>query len=104
MNKKNLSMFGFLFLTSSILIEIYEYPTFATSGFNSIFYLLVGGLFWFLPVCLCAAEMATVEDFQEGGVFTWTSNTLGKKLGFAHIFYQFIVFTIGAVTMIYFIV
>lgn len=104
MNKKNLSMFGFLFLTSSILIEIYEYPTFATSGFNSIFYLLVGGLFWFLPVCLCAAEMATVEGFQEGGVFTWTSNTLGKKLGFAHIFYQFIVFTIGAVTMIYFIV
>ncbi|MGL5414227.1 MAG: amino acid permease [Clostridium sp.] len=103
-NKKKLTMFGFLFLTSSILIEIYEYPTFATSGFSSIFYLIIGGLFWFLPVCLCAAEMATVSGFQEGGVFTWSSKTLGKKLGFAHIFYQFIVFTIGAVTMIYFIV
>ncbi|WP_297635404.1 amino acid permease [uncultured Clostridium sp.] len=101
---KKLSMFGFLFLTSSVLIEIYEYPTFAISGFSSIFYLIIGGVLWFLPVCLCAAEMATVEGFQEGGVFTWTSKTLGKKMGFAHIFYQFIVFTIGAVTMIYFIV
>ncbi|MGL4741325.1 MAG: amino acid permease [Sarcina sp.] len=101
---KKLTMLGFLFLTSSILIEIYEYPTFATSGFSSIFYLIIGGILWFVPVCLCAAEMATVDGFQEGGVFTWTSKTLGKKLGFAHIFYQFIVFTIGAVTMIYFIV
>lgn len=99
-----LTMFGFLFLTGSVLVEIYEYPTFATSGFSAIFYLLIGGLLWFLPVVLSAAEMATVDNFGEGGVFSWTSNTLGEKWGFAHIFFQFIVFTIGAVTMIYFII
>lgn len=103
-NKKKLSMFGFLFITGSILVELYEYPTFATSGFSAVFYLLAGGFLWFLPVVLCAAEMATVEGWSEGGVFTWTKNTLGEKWGFAHIFFQFVVFTIGAVTMIYYVV
>ncbi|MGL4992090.1 MAG: amino acid permease [Sarcina sp.] len=103
-NAKKLSMFGFLFLTGSVLVEIYEYPTFATSGFSAIFYLLVAGLIWFLPVVLSAAEMATVDKWGEGGVFSWTGNTLGEKWGFAHIFFQFMVFTIGAVTMIYFII
>ena len=74
-NKKKLSMFGFLFITGSILVELYEYPTFATSGFSAVFYLLAGGFLWFLPVVLCAAEMATVEGWSEGGVFTWTKNT-----------------------------
>lgn len=101
---KKLSMFGFLFLTGSVLVEIYEYPTFATSGFSAIFYLLLGGLLWFLPVVLSAAEMATVDKWGEGGVFSWSGNTLGEKWGFAHIFFQFMVFTIGAVTMIYFII
>lgn len=105
MNKtKKLSMFGFLFLTGSVLVEIYEYPTFATSGFSAIFYLLLAGFLWFLPVVLSAAEMATVDKWGEGGVFSWTGNTLGEKWGFAHIFFQFMVFTIGAVTMIYFII
>ena len=97
-------MFGFLFLTGSVLVEIYEYPTFATSGFSAIFYLLAGGFLWFLPIVLAAAEMATVDGWGDGGVFSWTGNTLGEKWGFAHIFFQFMVFTIGAITMIYFII
>ncbi|MGL5616579.1 MAG: amino acid permease [Sarcina sp.] len=101
---KKLTMFGFLFLTGSVLVEIYEYPTFATSGFSAVFFLLVGGFFWFLPVVLAAAEMATVDGFEDGGVFTWTGKTLGERWGFAHIFFQFMVFTIGAITMIYFII
>lgn len=101
---KKLTMFGFLFLTGSVLVEIYEYPTFATSGFSAIFYLLVGGFLWFLPIVLAAAEMATVDGWGDGGVFSWTGNTLGEKWGFAHIFFQFMVFTIGAITMIYFII
>ncbi len=101
---KKLTMFGFLFLTGSIVVEIYEYPTFATSGFSAIFYLLASGFLWFLPIVLAAAEMATVDGWGDGGVFSWTGNTLGEKWGFAHIFFQFMVFTIAAVTMIYFII
>ena len=36
-----------------------------------------------MPFGLCAAEMATVEAWEEGGVFAWVSNTLGERWGFA---------------------
>ncbi len=84
-------------------MTVYEYPTFATSGFNLVFFLLLGGILWFLPVALCAAEMATVDGWQEGGIFAWVGNTLGERFGFAAIFFQWFQITVGFVTMIYFI-
>lgn len=84
-------------------MTVYEYPTFATSKMNLVFYLLVGGGLWFIPVALCSAEMATVEGWEKGGLYTWVSNTLGRKWGFAAIFFQWFQITVGFVTMIYFI-
>lgn len=78
---KQLTLLGFFAITASMVMAVYEYPTFATSGFSLVFFLLLGGLLWFIPVALCAAEMATVEGWQEGGVFAWVSNTLGGALG-----------------------
>ena len=101
--KKSLTLFGFFALTASMVMTVYEYPTFATSGFNLVFFLLLGGFLWFLPVALCAAEMATVDGWQEGGIFAWVSNTLGERWGFASIFFQWFQITVGFVTMIYFI-
>lgn len=66
---KQLSMLGFFAITASMVMAVYEYPTFATSGFSLIFFLLLGGILWFIPVGLCAAEMATVEGWDEGGIF-----------------------------------
>ena len=68
-----------------------------------VFYLLLGGFLWFIPVALCAAEMATVDGWEKGGVFTWTGKNLGKKYGFANLFFEFFEITVGFVTMIYFI-
>lgn len=59
--KRNLTLFGFFSLTASMVLTVYEYPTFATSKLHLIFFLILGGLFWFIPVALCAAEMATVN-------------------------------------------
>ena len=53
---KKLTFFGFLAMTISMVVSLYEYPTFATSGFSLVFFLLLGGLLWFIPVALCAAE------------------------------------------------
>lgn len=100
---KSLTLFGFFAITASMVMTVYEYPTFASSGFQLVFFLIVGGLLWFLPVSLCAAEMATVEGWEEGGIFTWVSNTLGERWGFAAIFFQWFQITVGFVTMIYFI-
>lgn len=102
-NKKKLTLFGFFSITATMVMTVYEYPTFATSGFHLVFYLLLGGFLWFVPYALMAAEMATVEGWQKGGIFSWVGNTLGGKFGFAAIFYQWFQITVGFVTMIYFI-
>lgn len=47
--------------------------------------------------------MATVDGWEKGGVFTWTGKNLGKKYGFANLFFEFFEITVGFVTMIYFI-
>ena len=62
--KRNLTLFGFFSLTASMVLTVYEYPTFATSKLHLIFFLILGGLFWFIPVALCAAEMATVNGWK----------------------------------------
>ena len=90
-------------MTAAMVMTVYEYPTFATAGFSLVFFLLLGGFLWFLPVALCAAEMATVKGWQEGGIFKWVSATLGERWGFAAIFFQWFQITVGFVTMIYFI-
>ena len=92
---KQLTLLGFFAITASMVMAVYEYPTFATSGFSLVFFLLLGGLLWFIPVALCAAEMATVEGWEEGGIFAWVSNTLGERWGFAAISFGYLQIAIG---------
>ncbi len=100
---KQLTLLGFFAITASMVMAVYEYPTFATSGFSLVFFLLLGGILWFIPVGLCAAEMATVEGWEEGGVFAWVSNTLGLKWGFAAISFGYLQIAIGFIPMLYFV-
>lgn len=58
---------------------------------------------WFIPVALCAAEMATVEGWEEGGIFAWVSNTLGERWGFAAISFGYLQIAIGFIPMLYFV-
>lgn len=99
-----MSKFAFFAMTASLFITVYEYPTFAVVGKSLIFYLLLCGLGWFLPVSLCSAELATIEGYQEGGIYSWVGKPLGEKYGFAALFFQWFQVTVGFVTMIYFIV
>ena len=96
---KTLGFFGFFAITASMVMTVYAYPNFASSGMHLIFFLILGGVFWFLPVALCAAEMATVKGWESGGIFAWVGNTLGKRWGFAALFYQGFQITVGFVTM-----
>lgn len=56
--KRSLTFFGFFAITASMVMTVYEYPSFASSGFQLVFFLIIGGILWFLPVAMCAAEMA----------------------------------------------
>lgn len=102
-SSKQLSLLGFFAITASMVMAVYEYPAFATSGFSLVFFLLLGGLLWFIPVGLCAAEMATVKGWEEGGVFAWVSNTLGERWGFAAISFAYLQIAVGFVPMLYFV-
>lgn len=99
-----LTRFGFFAMTASLFITVYEYPTFADYGKTLIFFLLLCGVLWFLPVALCSAELATIKGYQEGGIYSWVGKPLGEKFGFAAIFFQWFQITVGFVTMIYFII
>ena len=101
--KRSLTFFGFFAITASMVMTVYEYPTFASSGFHLVFFLIAGGILWFLPVALCAAEMATVKGWETGGIFAWVGNTLGRRWGFAALFFQWFQITVGFVTMSFFI-
>jgi len=37
-NTKQLSLIGFFAITASMVMAVYEYPTFATSGFSLCFF------------------------------------------------------------------
>jgi len=100
---KQLTLLGFFAITASMVMAVYEYPTFATSGFSLVFFLLLGGFLWFIPVGLCSAEMATVKGWEEGGVFTWVSKTLGERWGFAAISFGYLQIAIGFIPMLYFV-
>lgn len=100
---RTLGFFGFFAITASMVMTVYEYPTFASSGLHLVFFLVVGGILWFLPVAMCAAEMATVKGWESGGIFAWVGRTLGERWGFAALFYQWFQITVGFVTMAFFI-
>lgn len=100
---KTLGFFGFFAMTASMVMTVYAYPNFASSGLHLIFFLILGGIFWFLPVALVAAEMATVKGWEDGGIFGWVGKTLGKRWGFAALFYQWFQITVGFVTMAFFV-
>ncbi len=100
---QSLTFFGFFAITASMVMTVYEYPTFASSGLHLVFFLVVGGILWFLPVAMCAAEMATVKGWESGGIFAWVGKTLGQRWGFAALFYQWFQITVGFVTMAFFI-
>jgi len=101
---KHISLFGLFAITVAMTMDIHEYPVFATSGIQLIFFLIVGAVLWFIPTALVSAELATVENWKDGGVFVWVKNTLGKRLGFVAVFLQWLQITVGFTAMLYFLV
>ncbi|MGR5068200.1 MULTISPECIES: hypothetical protein [Vibrio] len=74
-SRKHLSLFGFFALSATMVMTIYEYPTFASSGVSLVFYFVVAGLFCFLTVALCAAEMARLEGVKAASTLGQVSHT-----------------------------
>ncbi|MFC2695352.1 MAG: amino acid permease [Lactobacillus sp.] len=99
-----LTAFKLFAMTSSMVISVDELAPFGKTGPSVIFYLLVAGLLWFIPITQMAGEMASIDGWNRGGIFTWVQGTLGEKTGWEAMFLQWIHITVGMDTMMYVII
>ncbi|KJW12731.1 amino acid permease [Levilactobacillus spicheri] len=91
-------------MTTSMVMTVYGFAAFAKQGPTAFFYLFLAGVLWFLPVTRTSGEMASIDGWSKGGIFTWARNMLGEQTGWSALFYQWIHITVGMNTMMYFII
>ena len=91
-------------MTSSMVISVNELAPFGKTGPTAVFYLLLAGLIWFVPITQMAGEMASIDGWDKGGIFTWVKGSLGDRAGWTAMFYQWIHITVGMNTMMYVII
>ena len=99
-----ISLGAFLAMTASMVLTVYEYPTFAEGGWSCVLFLMVSGICYFLPVAIAAAEMGTVRKWSKDGVYVWIKNTMGRRWGWYAIFCQWSGITIAFLGMLYFVI
>ena len=87
-HQEHLSLFGFLTITGSIIMNVYVYPDLSTSGFSAIFFLLCSAICYFIPTALISAELATAQGWGKGGIYSWVNPALAERSGFAAAFFQ----------------
>ena len=66
-------------MTSSMVISIDEFAPFGKTGATALFYLLLAGLIWFLPVTQAAGEMASIDGWQKGASLLGLKIPLAKR-------------------------
>ena len=91
-------------MTSSMVISVNELAPFGKTGPTALFYLLLAGIIWFIPITRISGEMASVNGWEKGGIFTWVKGTLGDRTGWTAMFMQWIHITVGMNTMMYVII
>lgn len=96
-----LTAFKLFAMTSSMVISVNELAPFGRTGPTALFYLLIAGIAWFIPITQMSGEMASVDGWEKGGIFSWVKGTLGDKTGWVAIFLQWIHITVGMDTMMY---
>lgn len=99
-----LTAFKLFAMTSSMVISVNELAPFGKTGPTALFYLLIAGIAWFIPITQMAGEMASIDGWSEGGIFTWVKGSLGEKIGWTAMCYQWIHITVGMCTMMYVVI
>lgn len=99
-----LTAFKLFAMTSSMVISVDELAPFGKTGATALFYLLIAGICWFIPITQMAGEMASIDGWEKGGIFTWVKGSLGDRTGWTAMFLQWIHITVGMDTMMYVII
>lgn len=83
----SLGIFSLAMINVAAIASLRDLPQMAKYGAGSVFFYLLAGLVFFIPVSLVAAELATGWP-QKGGVYVWVKESLGASHGFAAVFIQ----------------
>ncbi len=100
---KQLTLLGFFAITASMVMAVYEYPTFATSGFSLVFFLLLGGILWFIPVGTLCCGNGHRRRLGRRWCLRLGIKYSGPRWGFAAISFGYLQIAIGFIPMLYFV-
>ena len=80
-------VFSLAMMNVVAVASLRDLPQMATYGLGAIFFYTAAALFFFIPVSLVAAELASAWP-ERGGVYVWVREAFGPTWGFAAIFLQ----------------
>ncbi|MBS0626256.1 MAG: amino acid permease [Verrucomicrobia bacterium] len=83
------------------ICNIKNFPLLAEYGLSTVIFLALSALFFFIPVSLVSAELAS--GWPEKGVYTWLKEAMGPRMGFLAIWLQWIENVIWYPTILSFI-
>lgn len=99
--KKALTASMIALINVCAISNIKNFPLLAEYGLSVIFFLFLSALFFFIPVALVSAELASA--WPERGVYTWVKAALGPRMGFLAIWLEWIENVIWYPTILSFI-
>jgi putative glutamate/gamma-aminobutyrate antiporter len=88
-SKIALSVFALVMINVIAVDSLRNLPIGAQYGFSVVFFYLIGGLLFLIPVALIAAELATGWP-KSGGIYIWVREAFGKQWGFLVIWLQWL--------------
>jgi amino acid transporter len=80
---------GIALITVAAILTLRGFPSTAEFGWASIFFYVVGAIFFFIPLSFVAAELATGWP-RAGGMFAWVSAGFGPRYGFMAVWFDWI--------------
>lgn len=99
--KKTLTASMIALINVCAICNIKNFPLLAEYGLSIILFLALSAVFFFIPVALVSAELAS--GWPERGVYTWVKVALGPRMGFLAIWLEWIENVIWYPTILSFI-
>ena len=78
---RTLNVFTLAMINVAAVSSVRNWPTIAEYGVSSLFFFALSAFFFFIPVSMVSAELATGWP-KAGGVFAWVKEAFGHRTGF----------------------
>ncbi len=100
-SRKALTIWMIGLINVAAITNIKNFPLLAEYGLSIVFFLLLSAIFFFIPVSLVSAELAS--GWPDRGIYSWVKEGLGPKWAFLAIWLQWIENVIWYPTILTFI-